>query len=286
MSRVYRVKLEEQVVRPVDTRESATFQLSLRELVERAETDRLLAEALREMGAEGEDDRALTLVVEGVTVRVEPGARTATVSVGQRTTVSREFEGEVDSYSVADDAAQARGAATQKVRAALDAEVEREIAGLTAAAEARLVAAEGAIVQTLREALGRTEAEAVKQKAEQMGRVTSVREQREADTGEHRLVIEVTLEPASAGGPGGRATITYVHDPRTGRRELHIDYTSDSDADIAGHERAHRRVVQQLVPETGGQTQTEVHRGPSDAPGPAEEHEGLPASARRLGQSS
>jgi hypothetical protein len=44
-----------------------------------------------------------------------------------------------------------------------------------------------------------------------------------------------------------RATITYVFNPATGKREWHIDYESAPDATIPEHEKGHREVVRNLV---------------------------------------
>jgi len=44
-----------------------------------------------------------------------------------------------------------------------------------------------------------------------------------------------------------RATITYTHNPQTGKREWHIDYQSAADATMHEHESKHRALVRELV---------------------------------------
>jgi len=44
-----------------------------------------------------------------------------------------------------------------------------------------------------------------------------------------------------------RAKITYEYNSQTGKRVIHIDYQSDPDALAHEHEKAHARLVRELV---------------------------------------
>lgn len=69
-----------------------------------------------------------------------------------------------------------------------------------------------------------------------------------------------------------RAKITYRYNPKTGKREMHIDYQSDSDADRIEHEQEHRALVKELVGDIGGGDGVSVDRGGGDgAPEPSAE---------------
>ena len=45
----------------------------------------------------------------------------------------------------------------------------------------------------------------------------------------------------------GEIKISYLHDPKSGRRELWIDYESAADWMDAEHERRHKAIVRQLI---------------------------------------
>ena len=45
----------------------------------------------------------------------------------------------------------------------------------------------------------------------------------------------------------GEIKISFVYDPKTGKRDLQVDYLSDADRLPAEHEREHRQAVEQLV---------------------------------------
>jgi hypothetical protein len=63
----------------------------------------------------------------------------------------------------------------------------------------------------------------------------------------------------------GRATITYVHNPTTGKREWHIEYESEPDATAHEHEKSHRRLVRELVGDVNSSDDIDVDRGePAD----------------------
>lgn len=47
----------------------------------------------------------------------------------------------------------------------------------------------------------------------------------------------------------GAITISFIHDPNTGQRELWVDYESAADWLPAEHERRHRQVLKQLLSE-------------------------------------
>ena len=65
----------------------------------------------------------------------------------------------------------------------------------------------------------------------------------------------------------GRATITFVFNPKTGKREWHIDYQSEPDLTRVEHEQAHRRLVRNLVGSgVLANDETDVERGSPEAP--------------------
>ena len=45
----------------------------------------------------------------------------------------------------------------------------------------------------------------------------------------------------------GEIKISFIYDPKTGKRELQIDYESDADQLPAEHEREHRQLIERLV---------------------------------------
>lgn len=45
----------------------------------------------------------------------------------------------------------------------------------------------------------------------------------------------------------GEIKISYLHDPKTGRREIWIDYEAASDWMPAEHERRHKEIVRSLL---------------------------------------
>ncbi len=67
-----------------------------------------------------------------------------------------------------------------------------------------------------------------------------------------------------------RAKITYRFNPETGKREMHIDYQSDSDADRLEHEQEHRKLVRDLLGDLSGD-EVQVERGSGAIEGPTPE---------------
>lgn len=74
----------------------------------------------------------------------------------------------------------------------------------------------------------------------------------------------------------GQIKISFVYDPKTGKRDLMVDYESDPDRLPAEHERDHRRIVERLVGrETVQEGGTERIR-PEQLPAPPEQEAELP----------
>jgi hypothetical protein len=81
-----------------------------------------------------------------------------------------------------------------------------------------------------------------------------------------------------------RATITYVHNPTTGKREWQIEYESEPDATAHEHERGHRRLVRALVGDISAGDEIDVDRGESEAPNAERRTAQAEAPARRTTQ--
>ena len=191
MSRAYRIKVKESVARDIRAEDSIETCLEILEILPAEQMGELLAAELEKRGFERQEDGTLVRKEEdGVTVTVEPCSGTVTV---QAETADRvEVEGTREGYGY-DDVGPGRKLIEerlgQELRGDLEKRVDQQAQKLQTAATGKLEKELQDIQPELREAVERVTAEALKEKAKQMGTIKDISE--DAESGSLTITVEV-----------------------------------------------------------------------------------------------
>ncbi len=179
MSWGYRVR-----VREMATAEAALRRrLRLGDILDEAQMEEVLHEALEELGWELGDDGLARRKVEGVTVELDPATREA------RVRLSREVEAEVAAGVWGDDdEEEAREKARERAREAARVKADAEGRKLDRELEQR----DHAIRAALREVVAEVDRRAILRKARELGEVIGVSEETDPH-GVRRLVVDLRL---------------------------------------------------------------------------------------------
>jgi hypothetical protein len=189
MSRAYRIKVRESLRRVLRAHDRVSTQLELLEVLPAEQMAQLLAEELKRRGFE-EKGGALVRTQEGVTVRVEPA--TGTVSVEAHASQDADLEAEKTGRAFDDfgpDAQQVKKQLRERLHQELERQAAEEAAALQAQVTDRLERELGGLRRELDQAVNRVTAEALKQKAAQLGQIKEMTE--DPQTGSLTIVVEV-----------------------------------------------------------------------------------------------
>jgi hypothetical protein len=189
MSRAYRIKVRESLRRVIRAHDRVSTQLELLEVLPPEQMAQLLTEELKGRGFE-EKGGALVRKQKGVTVRVDPA--TGTVTVESEASHEAALEGEKDGRTYDDLGPHAREVQKQlreQLRKDLEKQAEEKAAELQSQVTDRLERELGDLRRELDQAVNRVTAEALKQKAAQLGQIKELTE--DPQTGSLTIVVEV-----------------------------------------------------------------------------------------------
>jgi hypothetical protein len=189
MSRAYRISVRETLNRVVRAEDHVSTQLELLQILPPEVMARLLRAELEKRGFKSEGDE-LVREQDGVVVTVDPA--TGTVTVHAEAAEEVELKGE--RTTVAGDA---NGPGAKRAREAAKRDLQRELEGkaglhrekLQSQVTDRLEAQLGDLRKELNQAVNRVTAEALKQKAAQLGQIKEMTE--DPQSGSMTIVLEV-----------------------------------------------------------------------------------------------
>jgi hypothetical protein len=189
MSRAYRIRVRESVVKVVRAHDRINTQLEVLEILPANQMGELLAQELAKRGFERADD-VVVRAQDGVTVTVDPRTGTVTVQAEGAEEVELEAEKEGRSHDEAGaHAASVRKGLQEAARKELEEQAKREAARLQSQVTDRLEGALGDLRRELDQAVNRVTAEALKRKAAQMGQIKELTE--DPQSGSLTIVVEV-----------------------------------------------------------------------------------------------
>src|SRR5262249_30038839 len=176
MSRSYRIKVCDSLRRVLRAHDRVSTQLELLEVLPPEQMARLLAEELKGRGFE-EKDGALVRKENGVTVTVDP--KTGNVAVDSEASQEAALQGEKDGRAYDDmgpSAKQVQKQLKEQLRQELEKQAEKKAADLQSQVTDRLERELGDLRRELDQAVNRVTAEALKQKAAQLGQIKEMTE--------------------------------------------------------------------------------------------------------------
>jgi hypothetical protein len=197
VSRIYRCRVKRDLSTSVQAGDEVQYRIRVNDILDQEETTDILRQKLVAAGGEERGDGKIVLEVDGAEVEVDPHARTAVARVEQRRQIDKHVDREVRARSWRDRREEAQAAAQSKVESQARSELESERRAaqqqLEQEVRRRLGDAADAIAKALRTASAQTEQEAVVRKAQRMGKVKSVTESEDSDTGDRKIVIQLEL---------------------------------------------------------------------------------------------
>ncbi|CEF49304.1 unnamed protein product [uncultured bacterium] len=189
MSRSYRIAVKESVNRVIRAEDRVSTQLEILEVLPPEQMASLLATELEKQGFEKQGN-VLVRKENGVTITVDPEKGTVTVSAEVSEKVQLETEREGRAYDDAGPGAKAvREQLKKEAQEVLEKQAKEKTSGLQSKITDRLEGQLGDLRKELDQVVNRVTAEALKQKAAQMGQIKEMTE--DPDTGNLTIVVEV-----------------------------------------------------------------------------------------------
>jgi hypothetical protein len=189
MSRAYRIRVRESLKRVIRAHDRVSTQLELLEILPADQMAKLLAGELKRRGFE-EDGEVLVRKQNGVIVTVDPATGTVTVEAEAAEDVALEIQREAASWD--EDGAharQVREGLREQARTELEKAAGDKTAELQSKVTERLEGQLADLRQELDAAINRVTAEALKQKAAQLGQIKEMSE--DPENGSLTIVVEV-----------------------------------------------------------------------------------------------
>ena len=191
MSRAYRIRVKENLKRELKAEDSIRTQIELIEVLPAEQMGELLATELEARGFERQEDGTLVRRGEnGVCVTVEPCSGEVTIRAEAEDTV--ELEGTREGYGYDDIGPgnkQIKERLSKELQADLERRAEQHAEKVQTTATNKLEKELADLQPEIAEVANRVTAEALKQKAAQMGEVKEIHEDRE--TGSLTIKVEV-----------------------------------------------------------------------------------------------
>jgi hypothetical protein len=189
MSRSYRIAVKESINRVIRAEDRVSTQLEILEILPPEQMATLLGAELEKQGFERQGD-VLVRKENGVTITVDPAKGLVTVSAEVAEKVALETEREGRAYDDAGPNAKAvREQLRKEAQDSLEKQAKEKTAGLQSKVTDRLEGQLGELRRELDQVVNRVTAEALKQKAAQMGQIKEMTE--DPDTGNLTIVVEV-----------------------------------------------------------------------------------------------
>ena len=190
MSRAYRIKVSESLNRIIRASDHVSTQLDVLEILPCEQMAALLERELIALGFERQGD-LLTREQNGVIVEVDPasGTVTAKAEADQRVQMEREGEARIFDDWGSESAQKIREATQERLRGEMEKQAKREETQLQRETTDRLEGELADLRVELDQAVNRVTAEALKQKAAQLGQIKEMTE--DQATGSLTIVLEV-----------------------------------------------------------------------------------------------
>jgi len=189
MSRAYRIRVRESLKRIIRAEDRVATQLEILEILP---CDQMADLLRRELEGRGfvPDGAEMVRTRDGVTVRVDPASGEVTVAAELAENVELEGEKETRAYTdVGPTAARTKEVLREELLKDLEKQAEKQEGALQGQATEQLEAEVGRLRQELDEIVNRVTAEALKQKAAQLGQIKEMTEDPQA--GSLTIVLEV-----------------------------------------------------------------------------------------------
>jgi hypothetical protein len=189
MSRAYRVRVSETLTRTLRAEDSVSTQLELLEVLPPEQMAELLRQELERRGFEAKDGQLVRR--EGdVTTAIDPATGTVTVQAGTARDVELEGQREGLAYDdLGPGEKNVRRALQQQLQQDLEKQAEHEQGKLQQEATGHLEGHLADLRKELNQAVNRVTAEALKQKAAQLGQIKEMTE--DPQTGSLTIKVEV-----------------------------------------------------------------------------------------------
>jgi len=190
MSRAYKVRVKESLARDVQAKDDIEAQLEILEILPPEQMSEMLAQELEKRGFERQEDGTLVRKGDGACVTVEPcnGRVTIEAEAGDRI----EVEGTREGFGY-DDIGPTKKSIEQRIgkelRGDLEKRIDQQAEELQRDATSKLEKQLEEIRPVLDEAVSRVTAEALKQKAAQMGQIKEISE--DSQSGSLTIKVEV-----------------------------------------------------------------------------------------------
>lgn len=190
MSRAYRIKVKENARHVVRASDHVSTQLELLEILCPERMAELLAAELQKRGFQKQAGKLVRREADGVIVEVDPLAASVTVKAETRQTVT--LEGEAQGWSAVESGKQNerdREILRQQLLKDLQRQAEQKTSQLQKKVTDALEGHLSGLRKELDQAVNRVTADALKEKAAQIGQIREIRE--DAQTGSLTIVLEV-----------------------------------------------------------------------------------------------
>lgn len=190
MSRAYRISVRECQNRTICAEDHVTTELEILEVLPPEAMAGLLADELAKRGFERQGDKMVRKQDSGVIIEVDPrtGEVTARTEASEEATIESEREGRAYD-DVGPHASQVRESLKKEAKREIDKKADEKKAALQTKVTDKLERELGNLRQELDQVVNRVTAEALKQKAAQMGQIKEMTEDPEA--GSLTIVVEV-----------------------------------------------------------------------------------------------
>jgi hypothetical protein len=190
MSRAYRIRVSESLTQVIRAGDHVSTRLEVLEILPAETMADLLRAELVEQGFEVRE-KALVRTRDGITVEVDPA--TGTVTVRSETEQSVELKTTREGHVYDDDSVESRRSAEERLREVAKGDLDEQAAGREKALQKevtdRLERQLADVQRELGGVVNRVTAEALKQKAAQLGEIRELTE--DPETGNLTIVLEV-----------------------------------------------------------------------------------------------
>ena len=190
MSRAYRIRVQESLRRRIAADDAVCTQLELLEVLPPEQMADLLRDELQRRGFEDKNGRLIRASGDGLTASIDP--KTGEVSVRARASEQLELAGQREGIAydeIGPNRKNVEKALGQRLRQDLEEQAEHEQSKLQTKATERLAAALGDLEKELSGVVNRVTAQALKQKAAQIGQIKEMTE--DPETGSLTIKVEV-----------------------------------------------------------------------------------------------
>jgi len=190
VSRAYRIQVKESLRRDVRAEDSIHAEIELLEILPPEQMGELLRRELTERGFEPQEDGTMVRERNDVAITVDPCTGEVFIRAKAEQTITVEGKRDGVTYDdVGPRNQQVKERLKQELISDLEQRIEKQTADVQSAATGKLERELGALRPELNEVVNRVTAEALKQKAAQMGQIKEISE--DPESGSLTIKVEV-----------------------------------------------------------------------------------------------